>query len=57
VLTTVGNPVFAGEPSAKLNALNAETGEPSWQFRRETAHHSSPTTYGVDDGQYVAVAK
>jgi alcohol dehydrogenase (cytochrome c) len=49
--------VFPGEPSAKLNALNAETGEPSWQFRRETAHHSSPTTYGVDDGQYVAVAK
>jgi alcohol dehydrogenase (cytochrome c) len=55
VLTTAGNLVFAGEPSGKYNALNAETGELLWQFQCGSGHHNNPTTYSVDGRQYIAV--
>ena len=55
VLTTAGNLVFAGEPSGKYNALNAETGELLWQFQCGSGHHNNPTTYSIDGRQYIAV--
>ncbi|HEX5191802.1 MAG TPA: PQQ-dependent dehydrogenase, methanol/ethanol family [Solirubrobacteraceae bacterium] len=55
VLATAGNLVFAGEPSGRFNALNAETGDLLWQFQCGSGHHSSPSTYSVDGRQYVAV--
>jgi alcohol dehydrogenase (cytochrome c) len=55
VLATHGNLVFAGEPSGKFNALNAETGDLLWQFQCGSGHHSSPSTYSVDGRQYIAV--
>ncbi|MGI5254583.1 PQQ-dependent dehydrogenase, methanol/ethanol family [Actinacidiphila glaucinigra] len=55
VLATGGDLVFAGEPSGEFNALDARTGKLLWQFQCGSGHHSSPTTYMVDDRQYVAV--
>ncbi|WP_405771087.1 PQQ-dependent dehydrogenase, methanol/ethanol family [Actinacidiphila glaucinigra] len=55
VLATGGDLVFAGEPSGEFNALDARTGHLLWQFQCGSGHHSSPTTYMVDDRQYVAV--
>ena len=55
VLTTAGNLVFAGEPSGKFNALNAETGDLLWQFQCGSGHHNNPSTYSVDGRQYIAV--
>jgi len=55
VLATHGNLVFAGEPSGRFNALNAETGDLLWKFQCGSGHHSSPSTYSVDGRQYVAV--
>ena len=55
VLATGGDLVFAGEPSGEFNALDARTGEQLWQFQCGSGHHSSPTTYMVDDRQYIAV--
>jgi alcohol dehydrogenase (cytochrome c) len=55
VLATHGNLVFAGEPSGRFNALNAESGDLLWQFQCGSGHHSSPSTYSVDGRQYIAV--
>ncbi|MDX3239014.1 PQQ-dependent dehydrogenase, methanol/ethanol family [Streptomyces sp. ME03-5709C] len=55
VLATGGDLVFAGEPSGEFNALDARTGQALWQFQCGSGHHSSPTTYMVDDRQYIAV--
>jgi alcohol dehydrogenase (cytochrome c) len=55
VLATGGDLVFAGEPSGEFNALDARTGQGLWQFQCGSGHHSSPTTYMVDDRQYIAV--
>ncbi|WP_431968678.1 PQQ-dependent dehydrogenase, methanol/ethanol family [Actinacidiphila sp. bgisy160] len=55
VLATGGDLVFAGEPSGEFNALDARTGQQLWQFQCGSGHHSSPTTYMVDDRQYIAV--
>jgi alcohol dehydrogenase (cytochrome c) len=54
-LATGGDLVFAGEPSGEFNALDARTGEQLWQFQCGSGHHSSPSTYMVDNRQYVAV--
>jgi len=55
VVTTAGNLVFAGEPSGKYLALNAQSGELLWQFQCGSGHHNNPTTYSVDGRQYIAV--
>ncbi len=55
LLTTAGDLVFVGEPSGKLNALHARTGEVLWQFQTGSGIHSNPVTYSVKGKQYVAV--
>jgi alcohol dehydrogenase (cytochrome c) len=55
VLTTAGDLVFAGESTGEYNAYHARTGELLWQFQMGSGHHSSPTTYSVDDRQYIVV--
>ena len=55
LLTTAGDLVFVGEPSGKLNALHARTGELLWTYQTGSGIHSNPVTYSVRGKQYVAV--
>jgi alcohol dehydrogenase (cytochrome c) len=55
VLATAGDLVFAGEPTGEFNAYHARTGELLWQHQTGSGHHSSPTSYGIDGKQYIAV--
>ncbi len=56
VLSTVGNLVFAGDPSNNLVALNATTGEALWHANLGTSMTNGPMTYELDGTQYLVAA-
>jgi alcohol dehydrogenase (cytochrome c) len=55
-LTTAGELVFFGNDSGALEAVEARTGRPLWQFTTGQRIHASPMSYAVDGVQYVAIA-
>jgi alcohol dehydrogenase (cytochrome c) len=55
VLTTAGNVLFTGGPSADLVALNATTGDAIWHARLGSSVSNGPSTYELDGTQYVLV--
>lgn len=56
VLATAGGLVFAGGPSATLDAWHARTGERLWSFRTGARCISAPMTYRLEGRQVVAAA-
>jgi quinohemoprotein ethanol dehydrogenase len=55
-LTTTGNLVFVGDHNRDFLALRADTGEVVWRFATQDVPLSGPSTYVIDDQQYVAVS-
>jgi alcohol dehydrogenase (cytochrome c) len=55
ILTTAGNLLFTGGPSADLVALNATTGDALWHARLGSAVSNGPSTYELDGTQYLLV--
>jgi alcohol dehydrogenase (cytochrome c) len=55
LLSTAGNLLFAGGPSADLVALNATTGDALWHARLGSSVSNGPTTYELDGTQYLVV--
>jgi alcohol dehydrogenase (cytochrome c) len=55
-LTTAGELVFFGNDTGALEAVEARTGHPLWQFTTGQNIRASPMSYAVDGVQYVAIA-
>ncbi|MGC2170354.1 MAG: PQQ-dependent dehydrogenase, methanol/ethanol family [Candidatus Sulfotelmatobacter sp.] len=55
-LTTAGDLVFFGDDAGALEAVNARTGGPLWQFNTGQNFRGSPMSYAVDETQYVTIA-
>lgn len=55
-MTTAGGLVFFGNDTGALEAVDARTGRPLWQFSTGQSMHASPMSYAVDGAQYVAIA-
>jgi alcohol dehydrogenase (cytochrome c) len=55
ILTTAGNLLFTGGPSADLVALNATTGDALWHARLGSSVSNGPSTYELDGTQYLLV--
>jgi len=55
-LATASGLVFFGEDSGMLEAVEAATGKPLWQFQTNQLWKASPMTYMVDGKQFVGVA-
>jgi alcohol dehydrogenase (cytochrome c) len=55
LLSTAGNLLFAGGPSADIVALNATTGDALWHARLGASVSNGPTTYLLDGTQYLVV--
>lgn len=56
LLTTGGDLVFAGgTPDRKFRAFNAKTGDPVWEMKLNSGVTGVPSSFMVDDVQYVAV--
>ena len=56
VMATAGGLVFGGTNEGNVYALDAETGEPLWDFQAGGMVRSNPTTFMVDGRQHVSVA-
>ncbi len=48
--------VFAGTEEGNFFALDAESGEPLWQFRTGADVRSNPIAFDIDRKQHIAVA-
>ena len=56
ILTTSGNLVFSGGTTDRFfRAHDASTGEELWRFRTNSGIIGVPSTFSVDDKQYIAV--
>jgi alcohol dehydrogenase (cytochrome c) len=55
ILTTAGNLLFTGGPSADFVALNATTGDAIWHARLGSSVSNGPSTYELDGTQYLLV--
>lgn len=55
LLSTAGNLLFSGGPSADLVALNATTGDALWHARLGSSVSNGPITYELDGTQYLIV--
>jgi alcohol dehydrogenase (cytochrome c) len=55
-LSTAGGLVFSADGGGNFFALDAETGQPLWNFNVGAMARANPVTYAVDGKQYVAVA-
>ena len=55
-LTTAGDLVFFANDTGALEAVEARTGHPLWQFNTGQSIRASPMSYAVDGVQYVAIA-
>jgi alcohol dehydrogenase (cytochrome c) len=55
-MTTAGGLVFFANDTGALEAVEARTGRPLWQFNTGQHMHASPMSYSVDGVQYVAIA-
>lgn len=55
VLTTAGNLVFQGNSAGEFVAYHAESGERLWTAKTQAAVVAAPSTYTVNDEQYVAI--
>ncbi len=56
VLSTAGGLVFYGDDSGAFAAVDAQTGQPLWQFATGQLWKASPMTYEFDGRQHVTVA-
>jgi alcohol dehydrogenase (cytochrome c) len=50
-LTTAGGLLFLGTMPARLEALEASTGQPLWHCNTGQGIRACPITYAIDDGQ------
>jgi len=55
-LATAGGVVFQGSLIGEFSAFDAISGERLWTYPAQTGVAAAPSTYAVDDEQYVAVA-
>ena len=53
VMATAGNLVFGGSDEGNIFALNAETGEPLWNFQAGAAVRSAPMSFEIDGQQRI----
>jgi alcohol dehydrogenase (cytochrome c) len=56
VLSTAGNLVFSGSDEGNFYALNAQTGEPLWDFQTGGGIGANPVSYNVNGRQQIAIA-
>ncbi len=56
VLSTAGGLVFSGSDEGNFFALNAETGNPQWDFQTGGPIASNPISFSVDGKQCIAIA-
>jgi PQQ-dependent dehydrogenase (methanol/ethanol family) len=56
VLATAGDIVFQGSLVGEFAAYDAKSGDRLWVFPAQTGVAAAPSTYAVEDEQYVAVA-
>jgi len=55
ILATAGGLVFAGEGNGKFAAYDSSTGKELWSFRAGAGVNAPPSSYSVDDKQYIVV--
>jgi acido-empty-quinoprotein group A len=55
ILTTAGNLLFTGDPSANLIAFDPESGKPLWHVGLTSSVSNGPMTYELDGRQYLVV--
>jgi alcohol dehydrogenase (cytochrome c) len=55
ILATAGNLVFTGEGTGEFKAYDAETGKILWTFRAGAGVNAPPSSYMVDNKQYIVV--
>jgi alcohol dehydrogenase (cytochrome c)/quinohemoprotein ethanol dehydrogenase len=55
VVTTAGNLVAQGDASGNFNVYRADTGAKLWSAFVQSGVIAAPSTYAVDDEQYIAV--
>ena len=51
-----GGLVFGGSQEGNFYALDAETGEPLWQFQTGGAIRANPISFSMDGAQQIAIA-
>lgn len=56
VMSTAGGLVFAGSGEGNFFALDAETGDPLWQFQTGGGVRSNPIAFTIDGKQHIAVS-
>jgi PQQ-dependent dehydrogenase (methanol/ethanol family) len=56
ILATAGGLVFTGEGNGRFAAYDSGTGARLWQFHAGAGVNAPPSSYTVDDKQYVVVA-
>ncbi|QEE29827.1 acido-empty-quinoprotein group A [Terriglobus albidus] len=56
ILTTAGNLLFTGDPSANLIGFNSTTGEILWHAGLNAPVSNGPTTFELDGLQYITAA-
>jgi alcohol dehydrogenase (cytochrome c) len=56
VMATAGGLLFAGSGEGNFFALDADNGEPLWQFQTGGAVRSNPISFAVEGKQFVAVS-
>ena len=54
-MTTAGGLLFHGDPDGSLQAFDAKTGDPVWQFQTGYSEDGPASTYEIDGEQYIAV--
>jgi alcohol dehydrogenase (cytochrome c) len=56
ILATAGGLVFTGEGNGRFRAYNARNGNVLWTFNAGAGVNAPPSSYMVDDKQYIVVA-
>ncbi len=56
LLSTAGGLVFGGSVEGNFYALDADTGQSTWQFQTGGQIISNPMTYSVDGQQRIVIA-
>jgi alcohol dehydrogenase (cytochrome c) len=56
VLATAGGVVFSGDHEGNFFAADSKTGQKLFQYQTGSAIFAPPTTYMIDDRQYVLIA-
>jgi alcohol dehydrogenase (cytochrome c) len=55
VLTTASDLVFSGDNDGNFFAADAKTGKELWRYQTGSSIYAPPTTYMIDNRQYVVM--